>query len=244
MANQSIYTAFETMWQHIVAKVGTKADLNHNHDDLYYTEVEMDTALNNKADKNHTHDEYETKADASIKYDEQKSYTDSALNAAKSYADTKVVNMATTTVVDNKIGTHDTSTSAHNDIRVLISDLTTEVNNFLDVDDTTRDQLSEVLTLIDNNKGTLDSLTTTKVNVSDIIDNLTTASANKVLSANQGVAIKQLIDSLELVVNGKAASVHTHAISDITGLENALETIADNVSGKSSVQLFIWEEND
>lgn len=31
MANSSIYNAFERMWQHIVAKIGTKADIDHNH---------------------------------------------------------------------------------------------------------------------------------------------------------------------------------------------------------------------
>ena len=98
---------------------------------------------------------------------------------------------------DNKISTHNTATDAHNDIRVSIADLKTQLENFLDVDDTTVDQLSEVLTLINNNKGTLESLTTTKINVSDIINNLTTNSSNKVLSAAQGVAIKALIDALQ-----------------------------------------------
>lgn len=84
---------------------------------------------------------------------------DSNLATAKSYADSKVSGLASTTVVDNKISTHNTSTSAHSDIRKLISDLSTKVNNFLDVDDTTRDQLSEVLELIDNNKDALDSFT-------------------------------------------------------------------------------------
>lgn len=32
MANPSIYAAFERMWQHIIAKLGTKADDNHTHD--------------------------------------------------------------------------------------------------------------------------------------------------------------------------------------------------------------------
>lgn len=127
-----------------------------------------------------------------------------SIDSTKEYIDTKTSNMVTTTVVDSKISTHNTSTESHGDIRVLISGLATEVSNFLDVDDTTRDQLSEVLTLIDNNKGTLESLTTSKVNVSDIVNNLTTASANKVLSANQGVVLKTLIDELEALVETKA----------------------------------------
>lgn len=111
--------------------------------------------------------------------------------------------------LDSKLSlSHDTSTSAHNDIRALIADLTTKLNNFLDVDDTTTDQLSEVLTLISNNKETLESLTTNKINVSDIINNLTTNSASKVLSAAQGVIIKALIDTLQTELDA-----HTHTVS-------------------------------
>lgn len=161
----------------------------------------------------HNHDgAYDTKGAA-----------DSALAEAKSYTDGKVTNMATTTVVDNKISEHNTSSTAHNDIRDLISELNTKVTNFLDVDDATTDQLSEVLELINNNKGTLESLTTGKVNVSDIVDNLETASASKVLSANQGVALKALIDALEAVVEGKSDEGHGHSISDVSGLQSALD---------------------
>ena len=154
---------------------------------------------------------YETKADATAKLDEAKAYTDE-----------KVDGLASTTVVDNKISAHNTSDSAHSDIRNLVSELSTKVNNFLDVDDETTDQLSEVLELIANNKGTLDSITSNKVNVSDIVDNLTTASADKVLSANQGVVLKGLIDALQEVIDGKSEEGHNHAISEINGLQDAL----------------------
>jgi predicted nucleic acid-binding Zn-ribbon protein len=132
----------------------------------------------------------------------------SAIDSAKTSAISTAASDATT-----KVTTHNVATDAHNDIRVLINDLTTQLNNFLDVDDTTKDQLSEVITLIENNKGTLESLTTNKINVTDIINNLTTASANKVLSANQGVEIKKLIDALESELDN-----HTHEIGDISGL--------------------------
>ena len=142
----------------------------------------------------------------------------STLASAKSYADGKTSGLASTTVVDNKISTHNTSTAAHSDIRNLISALTTKVNKFLDVDDTTTDQLSEVLTLIENNKGTLESLTTSKINVSDIVDNLTTSSTSKVLSAKQGVALKALIDALQEELDS-----HTHVIANVSGLQSALD---------------------
>lgn len=143
----------------------------------------------------------------------QQTAIDEALSEAESYTDTKISNMVGSTSVSSQIGSHNTSTSAHSDIRILISDLTTKLNNFLDVDDTTTDQLSEVITLINNNKGTLESLTTTKINVSDIVDNLTTSSTSKVLSAKQGVAIKALIDALQVEVDEHEADTTAHITS-------------------------------
>ena len=65
-----------------------------------------------------------------------------------------------------------------------------------DSDDTTLDQLSEIVAYIKSNKSLIDAITTNKVSVSDIIDNLTTNSATKPLSAAQGVVLKSLIDSI------------------------------------------------
>lgn len=101
------------------------------------------------------------------------------------------------------VSTHNAATDAHGDIRLLIQSLTDKLNNFLDVDDTTTDELSEVLKLINDNKGTLESLTTGKVNVNDIIDNLTTALSNKPLSANQGVVLKGYVDNINTALTNK-----------------------------------------
>lgn len=109
------------------------------------------------------------------------------------------------------VSTHNTAVDSHNDIRLLIQEITTKLNNFLDVDDATSDQLSEVLTLINNNKGTLESLTNGKVNVSDIIDNLTTSASNKPLSAKQGVALKALIDAIKIPTSLPASDVSAWA---------------------------------
>lgn len=221
-------------------EVSNKADKTHTHDDRYYTENEIDSKVSTinasitdivngtttvaKATKATSADSATTAASATKATQdgnnnviastyEKKTDATAKLGEAKSYTDSKTANLASTTVVDNKISTHNTSTSAHSDIRVLITDLTTKLNNFLDVDDTTTDQLSEIITLINNNKGTLESLTTSKVNVSDIVDNLTTASTSKVLSANQGVVIKNLINTLQNELDS-----HTHIVSDITDL--------------------------
>lgn len=151
------------------------------------------------------------------------------------------------------VSTHNTSTSAHGDIRTAITELTTKLNNFLDVDDTTTDQLSELLTLIENNATDIESITSGKVNVSDIVNNLTTNVTNKPLSAAQGVAIKSLIDALDLALdthdgnttkhitstertNWNTAYTHSqaaHAPSNAQANQNAFSNIA--VSGQTTV---------
>ena len=172
-----------------------KANVNHIHDDMYYTEVEVDTLLLNKSDANHNHD---TAYDA-------KGAADTALATAKSYTDTKTSSLASTSAVDTKIGTHNTSSVAHSDIRSLITTLTTRLNALADSDDATLDQLSEIVAYIKSNRTLIESVTTSKINVSDIVNNLTTNSTSKVLSAAQGVAIKSLIDTLQTELDSKLA---------------------------------------
>jgi hypothetical protein len=97
---------------------------------------------------------------------------------------------------DNEVSAHNTNTNTHNDIRIELASLTDKLNAFLDSDDTTLDELSELITAIKNNQNTISQLTSGKVNVSDIINNLTTNISNKPLSAGQGVVLKGLIDAI------------------------------------------------
>ena len=99
---------------------------------------------------------------------------------------------------DTKVTNHNADDEAHNDIRLLLSALTKKVNDLLDSDDTTLDQMSEVVAYIKANRELLESYTTEKVNVADIIDNLTTSVSNKPLSAKQGVQLKALIDAIKV----------------------------------------------
>ena len=96
----------------------------------------------------------------------------------------------------SRVAAHNTGADAHSDIRVLIQGLTDRLNALADSDDTTLDQLSEVVAYIKSNRTLIEAITTNKVSVSDIVDNLTTNVANKPLSAAQGVALKSLIDAL------------------------------------------------
>lgn len=101
-----------------------------------------------------------------------------------------------TGTAERKVSVHNTATDSHNDIRELISGLTQRLNTLADSDDTTLDQMSEVVAYIKSNKSLIDAITTSKINVSDIIDNLTTNVSNKPLSASQGVKLKALIDAI------------------------------------------------
>lgn len=141
----------------------------------------------------------------------------------------KPVSAAQRDALDSAVSTHDMSDSSHGDIRLLISELATRLNTLADSDDTTLDQLSEIVAYIKNNKSLIDGITTSKVNVSDIIDDLTTNAGNKVLSAKQGTILKGLITDLaETVgnkvdkVSGKGLSTNDYTTSD----KNKLEGIA------------------
>ncbi len=91
---------------------------------------------------------------------------------------------------------HNTNTGAHADLRTELKALSDRINAALDSDDTTLDELSEIVAYIKSNKGLIDAITVSKVNVSDIADNLVTNVANKPLSAAQGVALKALVDAV------------------------------------------------
>ena len=142
----------------------------------------------------------------------------------------------------NLISLHNLEEQAHNDIRLLIEGLTSRLNALANSDDTTLDQMSEIVAYIKNNKGLIDSITTSKVSVADIVDNLTTNVSNKPLSAAAGAALKALIDAIivptmlsqlsedsthktvtdaeKAIWNGKAEARHSHAANEVSGLSN------------------------
>lgn len=113
----------------------------------------------------------------------------------------------------NQITSHNISTSAHNDIRLLITGLTDRLNTLADSDDTTLDQMKEVVAYIKANRELIESITTSKINVADIIDNLETNVSDKPLSAAQGVTLKLLIDALQTAYDNHIADTSKH-ISD------------------------------
>jgi hypothetical protein len=117
----------------------------------------------------------------------------------------------------NVVSAHNSDNAAHPYIQGLITELTNRLNALANSDDTTLDQLSEIVDFIKNNKTLIESVTTNKVDVSAIVDNLTTADAKKVLSANQGVELKKLIGANSAALANKP---------DLTAAEIATLTAA------------------
>lgn len=133
----------------------------------------------------------------------------------------------------NKISEHNTKTDAHNDIRLLITELTNRLNTVADSDDIDLDQLSEIVAYIKANRTLIESITTNKINVADIIDNLTTNVSNKPLSAAQGVALKALIGAISVPTKlSDLAGDSSHRT--VTDTEKSTWNAKSNFDGKYS----------
>ena len=168
-----------------------------------------------------------------VKGDKETSYRTGQINITP-----ENIGAEKTGVASSLISAHNTESASHSDIRALISELTDRFNALANSDDSTLDQMSEIVAYIKSNKTLIDSITTSKINVSDIVNNLTTNVSSKVLSASQGVAIKSLIDALELVVNDKAdssvLSSHTsNTTSHITSTERTNWNLAKSHADSS-----------
>ncbi|MCI8527740.1 MAG: BppU family phage baseplate upper protein [Lachnospiraceae bacterium] len=135
---------------------------------------------------------------------------------------TNTPQISSTAFVQTAISNHNTSSSAHSDIRNLITGLTTKLNTLADSDDTTLDQLSEIVAYIKSNRSLIENVTTNKVNVADIINNLTSTAANKPLSANQGKILKDLIDTLTASIGNGTVTIKQAGVSKGTFSMNQL----------------------
>lgn len=157
------------------------------------------------------------------KHDEDKNELQQQINTLVSEKATKA-----------ELSAHNTSNSAHNDIRLLIQGLTDRLNALADSDDETLDQMSEIVAYIEGNRDLIESITTSKVNVSDIINNLTTNVANKPLSASMGVELKRLIDAIpndtldivneKIIAHNIAGDAHEDIRTDVLNIQGYTST--------------------
>lgn len=152
------------------------------------------------------------------------------------------------------VSQHNTDTAAHNDLRLALQELSDRINAALDSDDTTLDQMSEVVAYIKSNKILIDAITTSKVSVADIVNDLATNVADKPLSAAQGVALKKLIDDLQAMIpeggSGIAVSGATVgqtvkiAAVDENGVPTAWEPVDFPSGGSGDLQWYKVAETE
>ena len=131
---------------------------------------------------------------------------------------------------ESKVSAHNVSDTAHNDIRLLLQGLTERLNALADSDDTTLDQMSEIVSYIKYNRSLINGIDTNKVDVSDIINNLTSNNTDKPLSAKQGRILKSLIDAIPTVELDETLTDNTKAApAGMVGeLKSDLETESAN----------------
>lgn len=127
------------------------------------------------------------------------------------------------------ISTHNINVDAHNDIRLLITGLSERLNILANSDDTTLDQIAEIVAYIKANRNLIEQVTTGKVGVADIVNNLTTNVENKPLSAAQGVVLKELIDTI--LNNLSNYAMKTSIPTKVSQLQNDKGYLTDVPSG-------------
>ena len=104
MPNPSILAAFDRMWQHIIATLSNKADINHTHDE-YATNTYVDENFALKSEiENIDLSAYETKNDAQLKLDAAKAYTDEAVANLSSDSHNHDDRYYTESEIDGQIG--------------------------------------------------------------------------------------------------------------------------------------------
>lgn len=148
-----------------------------------------------------------------------------------------------------KVSEHNVSDTSHNDLRILIQDLSTRLNTLANSDDTTLDQMSEIVAYIKNNKNLIDGVTTNKVSVADIVDNLETNVYNKPLSAKQGMYLRAMIEDiivptklsqLQNDVNFMTSVPTNYVTSDV--LNNRLDDVKTDSASKYAQKAHVHDQ--
>lgn len=111
--------------------------------------------------------------------------------------------------------------------------------------------LSKLSTFLDNLKNTFAALSHTH-KLSDLTDYvvdsaLSSTSTNPVQNAvldAEFEAISGAMNALDLAIDGKADSSHTHEIADVNNLQSTIDAVNDTLAQKSQVQIITWEDDD
>jgi hypothetical protein len=193
--------ATTTALNEVSAAVSNKANASHTHNDIYYTETEIDTKLAGKADSSHTHNGvYDTSGAA-----------ENALTSAKAYTDTAIANLLdnSTTAVDSIYELRD----AMEDNADAIEALETIAASKASASDLTSHAENTTIHITSVERNTWNA----KSNFSGSYNDLT----NKpTIPSVDGLATETYVDS---AVSTKANASHTHTIANITNLQSTLD---------------------
>lgn len=215
-----------------IEQLSDKADINHDHDDKYYTIQAIDekiydinAELKNKADADHTHGgEYYTKneideqigdinnnisdkADVGHTHDEY--YTIAEINTKIDAINNSIKDKASADHTHD--GVYANIDHNHNDIYSVVGH--THDNEYYTE--------YEIDLKIDETKAYADGIKNELLNgAGDAYDTLQELGA--LIDVNVDA-----IDALEIVATGKADKIHYHAITDVSGLQSALGSKAE-----------------
>ena len=188
--------------------INGKADSSHTHAISEVTNLQ--STLDSKVPTSRTVNGKALTSNITLSASDVSAYSKTEIDSKVSTINSAISGKEASGTAASAVSAHNTNTSAHNDIRALIEDLTERLNALANSTDEDLDQMAEIVEYIKANKTLIDSITTSKVNVADIVNNLTTNVANKPLSAAQGVAIKSLIDTLQAEVDADEKSLADH----------------------------------
>ena len=205
---------------------GNKADKEHNHDDKYYTESEIDTkfagvteALNGKAPTSHSHDD--------------KYYTEDEIDNKISAINTSISNLSSGTTVVKKAETATTATTATSATSATKATQDASGNVITSTYETKVDASSK----LSEAKSYADSAATQVKN-----DLLNGAGAAYDTLKELGDLINEnvnAIDALETVASGKADKDHEHddyaLKSDVNKFGGTVEITADAPTKENTV---------
>lgn len=178
---------FHVEWANIDNKPGTYAPATHNHDDLYYTQAQVDERIH----------------ESGISPEEFDAHKSSATPhpAFETRIDEKISVKANTSMVMQHIN-NVSNPHAVDKIQIGLGN----VDNTSDLDKPISTAVQSALTLKADMSWVADSIEG-KLDVEDVIDNLITSQSEKPLSAKQGVVLDEKILDLDTKVQSLGAAL-------------------------------------
>ena len=244
---------------YIDTEVAKKANSSHTHDDRYYTESEVDTKISGVNSTISTHTGNTTvHITSSERTNWNSAYTHSTSTHAPSNAERNII------VGIQKNGTDLTVNSSTRKVNITVPTTAAEIgaaasghnhDGVYDTKGSANSALASAKTYSDTNLATAKSYADEKI--AALLDGASDITLDSIKELAD--AIKEndsAIDALNDIASGKANATHTHAISDVTGLQTALDDKAtivaltnaineakENASNKDAVVLSEVQKN-